>query len=126
MRICRALISEFRLREKQCPIVLAVIQSVLTQTKCIFLSNRAPITIFSWLDPANSLKHIVRLEILNHTNFDEISALHIAQADRLITTLEEIHPYVAIRCTKVREASVKLYNKKTDVHGVIFFQKMTT
>ena len=71
LRCCRALLSEFRLKETEWPFVLPIIQSVLNHTKLSSQVNRAPVTAFAGLPSDNPLRLLIppnqsRSTTLNH------------------------------------------------------------
>lgn len=81
-----------------------MIFSILNNTKRAFVGNYSPITTLSVLDPDITLCNIVRQEIRNQTNFNEISAMSIAQAENFIKALDWTHRGVSTRHIKAEEA----------------------
>ena len=117
---CRALLSEFRMKEKEWPYVLPVIQSVLNHTKLSSSGDRAPMTAFAGLPPDNPLRLLVPPSQAKRTVLNHIRIKQKLNFDALQHAVQEIHREVADRKTKQREAAIRRHNAKTNVRQATF------
>lgn len=120
LRVCRALLSEFRLKESEWPTVLPLVQSILNHSRRSGLGNRAPITVFTGLPADNPLQTLLPSSSTAPASIDVIKAKRIMKADSLIKALDEIHRDTRLRRTKTREVAVTRHNEKTHVQPVNF------
>ena len=120
LRGCRALLSEFRLKEKDWPLVLPIVQSVLDHSKLDSLGGRAPITMFTGLPADNPLRLIVPPSHAKPKQLDEIKALRLMNVESLAEALQTMHREVAERRNVRREAAIRKHNERTHVQPVNF------
>lgn len=115
LRCCRALLSEFSIKENEWTLVLPIVQSVSNNKKLRSLGNHAPINVFSGLPVYNPLRLIVPPSSSKIMSTDEIRALKRLNVERLLDSLDGVHRDVAERRNTVREIAVKIHNEKTHV-----------
>ena len=120
LRCCRALLSEFRLKETEWPHVLHIVQSVLNNSVVASLGNRAPITVFTGREPDSPLKFLLPPAVAKPRAIAEVKLLQSIKIEGLHKSLEAIHRDVTERKTKQRCADVKRHNAKTFVHETNF------
>lgn len=120
LRATRALLSEFRLDEKQWTFVLPLIQSILNHTPRKSLANETPIRAFTGLPPKTPLTSIMAPDGVKVRSLDFIKAQKIINVNSLIHSLEAMHRKVHEARTKKRCESVKAHNAKTNVQEVNF------
>ena len=118
LRACRALLSEFRMRELDWPHVYRLVQSMLNHTKRPSLGNVAPITAFTGMPPDNPLLSILPPDIAQPQSLEFIRAQKVMKIDCLVAAVDQVHKKVAKTRTRKRRQSVKAHNAKTHVQEI--------
>ena len=103
------------MKEKEWPLVLPIVQSVLNHSIHVGLGNRAPINFFSGLLADKTLRLIVPPSSAKPINLNELQVIKAMNVEDLMTTLQEMHRDVAERRNTRREAAVASHNAKTNV-----------
>ena len=120
LRVCRALLSEFRLKESAWLAVHPLVQSLLNHSLRSGLGNRAPIVVFTGLVADNPLRSLVHSSSTAPVSIEAIKAKRIIKTDSLIKALDEMHRETRLRRTKAREAAFTRHNEKTHAQPVKF------
>ena len=120
LRACRALLSEFRMKESEWPSVVPIIQSVLNHSKRPSLGNRAPVTVFCSLPADNPLRTVFPADTSKVQTLSETRAQRLINVESLEKRIEEMHKEVAERRTRQREQQTQRHNAKTNVRAVNF------
>lgn len=118
LRATRALLSEYQPPHNEWPLVLPVVQSVLSNTILELLGGRFPLTLFTKLPhdtPLISTTRRTKKKLKVHT-IDEVRAAKLTNATKLHNSLDEIHKEVLERTNE----QVDSYNHKTNVRSVNF------
>ncbi len=120
LRAARALLSEFRMKEKEWPAVVRIIQSVLNHSKRPSLGNRAPVTVFTGLPADNPLRTILPPDTATAKTIDQIKLLRNMHIESTMKALKSMHRDVAATPTRKRKEAVDRHNRKTHVKKVNF------
>ena len=120
LRAVRALLSEFRLKEKEWPEVLPLLQSILNHSVRPSLNNEAPITVFTGLPADNPLRTLIQPGSMNVSSIDVVKAQKIINFKKMQGSLEKMHKQVAESRTRRREQAVERHNKKTHIQPINF------
>eukprot|EP00173_Palmaria_palmata_P000654 Plantae.Rhodophyta-Palmaria_palmata.ctg13165.p1 GENE.Plantae.Rhodophyta-Palmaria_palmata.ctg13165~~Plantae.Rhodophyta-Palmaria_palmata.ctg13165.p1 ORF type:complete len:337 (-),score=45.86 Plantae.Rhodophyta-Palmaria_palmata.ctg13165:285-1295(-) len=120
LRCCRALLSEFRLKEQEWPQVLPIIQSVLNNSVVASLGNKAPLTAFTDLPADNPIRLILPSSTATPKALDEIKVLQLMQVEMLHDSLAQVHRDIVQRQTDRRDSAVREHNAKTHVPAANF------
>lgn len=120
LRACRALLSEFRLREREWPAVIMLVQSILNHSKRPSLGNIAPITAFTGQEPDNPLRTFLPPGSSKPCTLDFVKAQRLIRVEQLRIAIDKIHKEVSARRTRRRNDAVKRHNERTHVKPVNF------
>ncbi len=112
LRAARALLSEFRMDQKDWPQVIRLIQSTLNHAPRPSLGGRAPITVFSGLPADNPLRTMLPAGVAQVEKIDGIHARKLIECDKLVAALDKIHREVSESRTRKRKEAVKRHNEK--------------
>lgn len=121
LRFCRALLSELRINQSNWPVVLSIIQSILSHNSRSNFGDRAPITAFTGLPADNPLRTIANNSLpAKVTTIGEIEARKIVHANDPIQSLDEMHKDVSQLRTRQRKQAIAQHNRKTNVRPYNF------
>lgn len=120
LRACRALLSEFRLKEREWPTVLPLVQSIVNHSKRPSLGNIAPVTAFCGLQPDNPLRTLIPPVTQAGPSLSFVKAQRLVHVHSLAAALDVLHKETATRRTRKREEAVARHNAQTHVIDVNF------
>ena len=112
LRCCRALLSEFRIKETEWPFLLPIIQSVLNHSKLSSLGYRAPITAFTGLPANNALRLLIPSNQPRPSTMNHVVVMRKLNVEALAEAIQNIHRGIEERKSKKREAAIKRHNEK--------------
>lgn len=104
-------LSEFRMNETECPLVLPIIQPALNHKKCDSLGCNAYITLVAGLPAENLLRILMPPQAMRPKRVDEVKLLQLLHVENILQALEEMHHDVAERRTSGREAVNRKQNE---------------
>ena len=120
LRACRALLSEFKLHQREWPAVVHIIQSILNHTIREILGNRAPITCFLGLPATDPLRSLFSPEHKKALTVDFVKLQQVSNVNAILAALDDMHRAVAQIRSRNRKAQVARHNAKTNVKPVNF------
>ena len=120
LRACRALLSEFQLKESEWPVVIPLIQSTLNHSVRPSLGNRAPVTVFAGLPADNPLRTVYPADSSKVQTIELTRARCLINAEALEFSLDAMHKDVSERRTRHREQASARHNALTHVRAINF------
>ena len=120
LRAARALLSEFRMRRKQWPSVVKIIQSVLNNSPSKHRGNIAPLTGFTGRKPDRPLASILKDHTSTVHSMEFIRAQQLINTELLGKAIDRIHKRVKDNAEKGRHAARQRHSRKTGVENCNF------
>ena len=96
LRGCRALLSEFRLKETEWPEVIDMVQSVLNHSVRPSLGNRAPVTVFTGRPADNPLSALVPPVVEHAHSLELVKAQRLMEIESIMNAVDAM----AQRCVR--------------------------
>ncbi|GMF09609.1 unnamed protein product [Phytophthora lilii] len=112
LRCCRALLSEWRLRPREWPRVIKIVQLVLNNTPSPSLGGVAPVTAMTGLSAMGPSDHIAIPGPVELATLAEIQTVQRVNVVKLQQALERMHKRTATINSAVRAAGRKGHDKK--------------
>ena len=115
---CRALLSEFRMREREWPTLLKLLQSILDHSVRPSLRQEAPFTSFAGLPPDAPLLTLLPSAEALPQSIEFIRAQRMTRLKALIKAFDHIHKHVGGHPTRKRREAINVHNAKTHIQPI--------
>lgn len=121
-RITRALLSEYHLPMRAWVSVIPIVQSALNNAKIRRLGNRAPVTVFTGLEPQTPLSLIKRGD---STTPEWVGIQNVAEKQRksvesFVGAIDDMHKDVRSRADAARRSRRKSHDRRKGVNACNF------